>query len=292
MSKQDYIDHVVGSLPYWFVKNPRAMENIEAFAEIFCRAEEQSVFFQQMTFIEQATDGPPDWLNQHAIDRSLLRQGGESNPSLRQRIRSFDKVLSYEAILAYVQSVTLASGLAGTATLLEVKQNKAFFVTHTDQLGVGGVFTDLGSGEFAFEPSTGVSLDSTINPNALPKYLEIAVASSAGNTGIFEVTGAYASGPKYGNLVGVAETDSFASWRLFDRDLDLEDITTYDDAFYYDPATIGANQAAYRMSGEKQTLVIMLPFGCTQALVSSINDGLILIKGAGTEILIECRIVP
>lgn len=294
MSKQDYIDHVVGSLPTWFVRNERNMENIKAFAEIFCRAEDQSVFFHQMTFIDQATEGPPDWLNQHAIDRSLLRQGGEDNATLRQRIRSFDNSLSYEALLAYIQNIATAAGLVGTVTLLELRQNKAFSLVNADQSGTGGEFTDLSDGDdgFAFEPDAGVTLSSMLNPNAREQCLTISSANSAGNDGTFVTDGAYESGPSYDNPTGVAETDPGAAWRLFTKDLDDEDVTTFQDAFFYDPATVGGNQAAYRMTDQVQVLVVILPFGCTQTLVDSIQDGLSLIKGAGVKISVECRLNP
>jgi len=51
MSKQDYIEHVISSLPPWFTKTERSLEIINAFAEMFCRAEEQGDFFHSVSLL-------------------------------------------------------------------------------------------------------------------------------------------------------------------------------------------------------------------------------------------------
>ncbi|MCP3669251.1 MAG: hypothetical protein GY814_02215 [Gammaproteobacteria bacterium] len=211
---------------------------------------------------------------------------------MRERIRSFSNVLSYEALLDYIQGIVTASGLTGDVALLELKQNKTFSLVHSDQSGTGGQFTDLGDEEdgFAFEPTDGVTLSNMLNPTPKETYLNVSTATSAANDGTFLVDGAYESGPSYDNAAGVAETDPLATWRLFNKDLDGQDVTTFHDGFFYDPTTAGGDQAGYRMTDQEQVIIVILPFGCTQTLVYSVLDGLSLIKGAGIKVLVECRL--
>ena len=292
MSKQDYIDHVIGSLPHWFVENERIKELIQGFAEMYCRAEEQSVFFQQMSFIDQAFDGPPDWLNQHAIDRGLLRQGGETNPALRDRIRGLDDAVNYPSVLAAAQAIIDAAGIVGDVHLLELRENRAFYLTRGDQSGTGGQFTDLNDGAdgFAFEPTSGITISPTSSTTANSFILEITGANSPDNDGQHVVDGAYLTGPSYNDPTGVAEADPTVTWSMYQANASGTNTSNFKDAFFMDHTD--PNACGFRMSNSGATLVVILPFGCTQTTLDAITELLYNIKGAGVQLLVECRQNP
>ena len=281
MSKQDYIDHVVGSLPRWFVANERVMENISAFAEIFCRAEEQSEFFHQMTFIEQATEGPPDWLNQHAVDRSSLRQPGETNSALRTRIKGAPDTLTLDTLLQAVQGIVDDAGIIGTEAVLELRPNKAFFANNTAEADSFGVFSGTAP-DMIFTPTVP---SKTLPPrDGMTASVEIAFTGSAsiGNDGTFVITGYDGDGITYTNAAGVPEVDGTVAWALVEKDVDGNVLEPRRRAYF---------SRGYRMGGSN-ALIVMLPFGCTSVTEAAVVETLRLIRGAGVKIIVECRQNP
>lgn len=286
MSVQDYIDHALGALPRWFKREDRSFENIKAFAEIFQATEDQIAFWQSQTFITQAV-GPvgttePDWLNQHAIDRNTERQDGETNAALRDRLRTFPDALHLDAVTDTAQSVVDAEGIVGTVAVLELRANRAFFVQQQEQSGTGGEFSNGASGAL-FKPDAGFAKLNPKYDGVATHKLVVSSANSAGNDGTFEIEAIEGDFLRFTNGSQVSEVDPSADWQ----------IQKYDSS---DNLLDGRQQAyfsrGYRMGARVPTLVIMLPYGCTESTRLSVLEALRQKKAAGVRVIVECRENP
>ncbi len=281
MPKQDYIDHVLQSLPKWFTKSEREYETIKAFAEMFARVDEQDSFYHEMTFILNADEGPPDWLNQHAVDRRLLRQGGESNDSLRDRIRSLADAVNIATVTSTVQSIVDNQGIVGTVYILELRQNRGFFQVNATQSGTGGEFVALTGDSFAFVPDVTHENPLTTNGAIANNLIKVSGAATAANDGDYVITGAYLNGVTFDNASGVSETDPTVSWTLTRTNTDGFEVQGFADCFF---------DRGYRMSQDRSAFLVILPFGCDQTTIDTVADLLTSVKGAGVFLLIECRL--
>lgn len=284
MSIQNYIDHALNALPKWFSDRDRPFENIKAFAEIFQRVEDQTLFWKALSFIKTAVGpvtGQPDWLNQHAVDRGTGRQSGESDQALQDRLRSFSDALSIAVLLAAAQQIVDAAGVVGTVTMLELRPNRAFFTDLQPQQGAGGTFS-------------GTPPDMVWSPILIPYQIEqkydgtdhyaltISGANSPGNDGTFVVDSLVGDGIAYQNASGVAEVDA-ADWELNRVDADGNILETFRQSYF---------SRGHRIGTQRASLVVMLPYGCTPAISAAVAEALRLKKGAGVQVLVECRANP
>lgn len=282
MAIQDYIDHALNALPVWFSDEPRTLETIRAFAVLFDRAQSQMEFWHDMTFVlnADADPGQPDWLQQHAIDRNLRRQDGESDGALRERIRGFASTLTLPAVLALVQDIVDAEGIVGTVAILELREAKAHFGDFTSDGGTGVVFTD--------GPEVDqVLLDLTGGPAGVPTLnqdkIVISGALSAANDGTFLIEGLLNNNFIITNAGGVFETDATAAWTWQKFDTSNNLIDGFAKAYF---------SRGHRMADTNAALVVILPFGCTAATVASVQQALLDNTGAGIQNIVECRANP
>lgn len=279
--EQDLFQFAVKSLPRWFTSTPRALEELGGFVKIFNRARAQTVFWASQTFIGNAvgaTAGEPDWLEQHARDRGTSRQEGETDAALRTRLRNREDALTRAALLALINSMLDAAGVASNAYgLVELRRDRAFMLTRVQTTGaaaLGDAFTKVG---------TAMTLTVAAAPWKswmLGRQLTISGATSGANNGTFVVTGFVGNvGVKYVNAAGVAEAATPVAWAI-------------------DAAFNGHKDAyltrGYRMAGPGSTagLVAILPFGTTEALRLAIYEALRTRKAAGISLAVERRMVP
>jgi len=280
MSIQDYIDHALESLPAWFSENRTAFEELRGLAVMFDRIETQQQFWHDMTFIGKAVEGPPDWLNQHAIDRGSRRQSNETNEALRARIRRFDQQLTLPAVTALAQAIIDAEGIVGTVFAYPLSPNRAHFGIYTSDTGTGIVFSDgPGIDQVLITLTGGLAGLPIINQDKLT----VSGASSAGNDGTFLIEGFIGDDILITNAGAVFETDAAASWSWVKYDVDDNISDGFGRAFL---------SRGYRMGDNNSALVIILPFGCTTATQASIQQALLDNAGAGIQIIVECRANP
>lgn len=288
MAVQDYIDHVLNALPKWFSNRSREFENVKAFAEIFQAVEDQAVIWRSqaniLTAVGAVTD-EPDWLAQHAHDRDTRRQENETDVALRERLRTFSDALLISVLLTAAQAIVDAEGIVGTVAILELRPNRAFMAKlDSGGLSTGGTFIGTAP-NMSFVPDAGL-----IKLN--PKYDSVANhqfifsgSNSAGNDGTFQITGVLNDGGSYQNGSGVAEVDATVDWTLQRLNAGGEVLDA------------GAKQQSYfsrgyRLGSAVATLVVMLPFGCTEATRLSVIESFRTKKGAGVRVLVECRTSP
>ena len=276
MAAQDYIDHALNGLPRWFKGDGRALETIKAFAEQFQAAQDESDAWRDQANILDSTG---IWLDQHARDRDTRRQNTETDAALRDRLRTFDDALNFASVLAAAQSVVDAEGIVGTVAMVELRQERGFFVTHLAQTGTGGVFS--GAAPMLFTPDAGFEA-LVQRPRNITFQVTFSGSLSAGNDGTFACT-ASGNALSYTNGSGVAETDATVSWTL-------ERVTAA-------PSVLTNRQAAYMSRGYRfglsiPTLVIILPYGCTESTRLAVAEATRQKRGAGVRVIVECRANP
>lgn len=291
MAVQDYIDHVLNALPKWFSNRDRSYENIRAFAEIFQDAQDQNDSWRTQANILTAVGaapGEPDWLSQHAVDRDTRRQESESDPALRDRLRTFPDALNLTTLQATVQSIVDAEGINGTSELYELRPNRAFFTTLTAPTGVGGTFTGTPPNMF-FEPDAGLA---KINPkydSTVSHRLNISGATSAGNDGTPALDGIVGDTVAHQNAGGVVEVDPGVSWSIERLDASGNVLDGRQQAYL---------SRGYRLGSGVASLLVILPYGdiagphCTEATRLSVIEALRQKKGAGVKVIVECRENP
>lgn len=117
------VQHAQESLPRWWSKSERGLEDINAIAEVMVTVLLQCEDWLRMTFI---LDSDGKWLIQHARDRGVSPQANESEATLKERIRRPEEAVTRGAILAVVNAVLVAAGLPGTATMIELPRDACF----------------------------------------------------------------------------------------------------------------------------------------------------------------------
>lgn len=285
MAVQDYIDHVLNALPKWFSNRDRSFENVKAFAEIFQDAQDQSDFWRTQAAILTAvgaTPGEPDWLSQHAVDRDTRRQENETDPALRDRIRTFPDALNLVTLQDTVQSIVDAEGIIGTSELYELRPNRAFFAPLLVQGGTGGTFTGTAPDMF-FQPDAGFQKLNPKYDGVTSHVLSIFSAASGGNDGGFVIDDIVGDSLAYQNGPGVAEVDAGAIWVIRKLDASFNALDGRQQAYL---------SRGYRLGTDVATLMVILPFGCTEATRLSVIEALRPKKGAGVKVIVECRENP
>jgi hypothetical protein len=277
--KQEFLDHAVAAFPNWFASNGRTLENLNAFAEIFCHAADQVGYWQAMSFLLKANGF---WLDQHARDRGTRRQENESDEALAARLRTFEDAVTAPALEDVVQAILDAEGIIGDAAIMELRRDKAYFVTLISQTGTGGTFSDLAGDLVRFEPTAGM-LALLKNGKTDEFRVILSGAATAGNDGTFTITGLFGDAVEYDNASGFAEADAGVSWEIARYDAFGNKLDGFQDSFV---------SRGDRMSETKSSFIVILPFGCTEATRLAVIEALRQRKGAGTVVYVECRTSP
>jgi hypothetical protein len=127
----DLIAHAAKATPgYWSTPN-RTREDFKALAAALRTADDAVANWLRMTYVLYA-DGA--WLDQHAKDRGMARQSGESAASLRTRIRQVDPAVTPAAITEIVQAILTANGLPTTMGLVELPRDQMHLGTSTSAI--------------------------------------------------------------------------------------------------------------------------------------------------------------
>jgi hypothetical protein len=306
--EQDLFDEGRAVVPHWFFSRARANEELGMFAKMVGAGLAQIRDWLQVqtkiTTAQGATSTTPDWLGQHARDRGTFRQSGESDAALRDRLRKFEHGLTRTYLLQAVQSMLTTYGVAGTAYMVELPRDGAFFGTVTANTGAGGVFSGPVSGTMTFTPSAkfrmppfkralsqfdadGETDDPTtfapVNGRVRSYQITFTGSTSAGNNGTFATTGMVGNGVQYTNASGVAGTDVAPTWTVKRKDWQGVVLDGRKDTYL---------SRGFRLNRRGGEIIIILPYGTTEAQRKSILEMVRTKKGAGIGLRVERRANP
>lgn len=123
---QALFDHAKQSLPRWLTNGKNtAVEWLYAFVGIFDSARTQAQDWLDITYFDNASGLE---LDQHALDRGTVRRSGESDVTLRERLRNISDVVTEPALKTAIDAILAASGL-GPCTFLNLRRDRAYFHT-------------------------------------------------------------------------------------------------------------------------------------------------------------------
>ncbi len=244
----------------------------------------RSLFRQSL--ITQSTAGPPDFTNQHAIDRGTSRQNGESTATLQERIRTTEAAITRPALLETAQGIVDASGVVGTVAIVELKRDGAHYGSYTEQSGTGGTFSNV-DGSMVFTPATPFAAPVEVN---FPRSgmggnpgISISGAAASANNGTYSVTNLYLNGVKFNNT-GVIGIDPTVSWVLRKRDALANVLDNHSRSYF---------GRGYRMWQPVPTKwVFILPYGTTAGTAAAVYEAVRQKKAAGQAIAVERRLNP
>ncbi len=285
-TQDDLLEHARGAIPRHFSRPARPQEEMYAFAEIMETSHGVVEDWTLQTYIE---DCEGIWLDAHAEDRALRRQTDETNDQLRERLRRPpDDAVTRPALLTAVQALLEAAGVVVAPSMVEVRRDRGFFGTFTTRSGTGGTIAIRDDGLITFEPDVAFALPVEVDhprsgAQGQPQLI-IAGAAVAANDGTFEVTELDGNAVVFTNALGVADVDLALTWELHQRDVDgnLRD----------DGRARAYYGRGYRMGGDKPHMIVILPFGTSDALAASVRDLLRSRKAAGVRLTVEVRGVP
>lgn len=127
-SQQDLFDHAKGALPRRLFTDPALHEFLQGCAVMFDAAKQTiDAWLKTQAFILTATGV---WLDQHAKDRGLYRQSGESDAALAQRIRQYQDAITATVLKSVINAILAAAGVAGTCAIVELRRDRAFMATN------------------------------------------------------------------------------------------------------------------------------------------------------------------
>jgi len=105
---QALYDHARSSLPRWLTSDPSALnEWLYASAQLGAAVQAQNQEWVDETYLDRAS---PLALNQHALDRGTTRRDGESDDTLRLRLRTVTDVVTEPALLTGINQILDAAG--------------------------------------------------------------------------------------------------------------------------------------------------------------------------------------
>lgn len=291
LTEQELYDFARGSIPRWFFTRARSEEELGAFVKIFDAAKLQIVAYFDQTLILQATNVPPDYLDQHARDRGTARQDGETDASLRQRLRTVEDAVTRPILLAVANAMIDAFPVVGDAFMLELRRDRAFFGKFTDRAGTGGTFATVSGTTRKFTPTVpfprpiefGVPRSgSQGNPRLI-----ISSAGAPGNNGTFALTNVDDDAAVYVNATGVNGADPTVAWAIRHYDIDGNPRSS---STGLSRAFISRGYRGWPSAGA--ALHIILPFGTSATQAAAVEEAIRTRKAAGVRLVVERRLVP
>lgn len=293
--EQELLDFALSALPSWFSDTESRDLAIEAgMAKMAGMARAQASYWFGQTLITTATGpatGTPDWLQQHALDRDTRRTNGEASPGLQERLRQYPDAINRTSILAVAQSIVDAAGVTGDVAMVELRKDRGFLNLNLSQVGRGGVFSSGVGDRMLFTPDEGWlgGRPPFRGPGVEPPIgytIDIQNSNSITNDGVFEVLAMSGNAVVYENPSGVAEADPGADWQIDRGDRYGNRITS---VF----APVGRRgtylSRGHRMGGRQPLIVLILPFGSSAAVASSVEEAIRQRKAAGIRAVIERR---
>lgn len=283
IDEQRYYDFAKAALPPWI---PDPDEFLMGAAKVFGGVHAVITYLFGNALISTAvgaTASTPDWLNQHAADRSTRRILTEDDPTLRKRLRTFPDALTRAALLSVADAQLVAAGVSGSSAMVELPRDMAHSGAYDADAGTGGTFTKVGS-IVTFTPATAWAAPPFRDPSIVPvrtHRLVISGAADAGNDGTYPITSLDGNGAVYTNAGGVAAVDATVAWSVQTRDPEGNVRDGFARAY---------SQRGYRSSRLRpQTIVIILPFGTSAVVAASVAEAVRQRKAAGIVVKIERR---
>lgn len=285
--EQNFYDFAKASLPDWI---PDGDEFLMGAAKMFGSVKALIDYLFGQALIGSAvgaTATTPDWLNQHARDRGTARVDGEDDPTLRDRLRKVSDALTRASILDAVNSILVAAGISDEAALVELPKHGAHSGTYASDTGTGGTFAVAGT-VVTFTPDTAWARPpywaAALVPTRTTK-LVISGAADASHDGTHAITGLSGDGAQYTDASpGAAGADPTVTWRVDTTDVEGNVRDEFARAY---------SQRGYRSARlVPLRIVIILPFGSTDAITASVTEALRQKKAAGVAVTVETRAIP
>lgn len=290
--EQEIFDFAVESLPRWFTRDTRAREDLIAAAKLFGAVRAMVSYWFGQTLIGEAQgpiSGLPDWLGQHAVDRGTRRQIGESDATLKQRLRNVPDAITRPALLAAAQAIVDAEGIVGDVVMVELPRDGAHYGTYESISGLGAHVVPSG---------TTIRLTPYELPWPMPPFrsssvppprsyeIEVSFAADAPNLVAWTpITGLDGDAVIFENPTGgyfVDDPDLVWSVRKVNRR-----------GFPMDGRARAYYGRGYRASrAAPGTIVMILPFGATAGTETSVREMLRQKKAAGIAARVERRLSP
>lgn len=304
--EQKLADAANAVLPEWFSASGRVQEEVGMMAKQHGAILAQGQHQIAQLYIGTAagpTGSEPDWLDMLAQDRGTHRQANETTAVLRERLQRPPSAVVRSEVLAEVQAMVDASttGITTPVAMVEFPRDAAHLGTWvqdvTQAADVGGRFLKSSNGTtmtfIPNRPFVWTPYVEGISGQVKAVTIQIFFANSAGNDGSFLTTDIVDDGSvTYENANGVAEVDAVCGWATFRLDfyparLDLHAMAFCDRGFRC--------WRGQTVSGEKKAnggFLIILPYGCNEALRLSVREMLRQKKAAGFTALVERRQSP
>jgi hypothetical protein len=186
-TEQELRDHYLALGP-GFLQEPEELldAQIRLVAAIFAEIEAAIDTFHARTFLDTA-DG--SWLDQHGIERGVLRYDAESDTDLRVRVKLIEEKLTPVAIVTAVDALLAV----GTCILREHLGDGAFsdFPGPQGYAGMGVTYDGIRAFTVLIEAQLSTRADRAY---ALPAATTIGTQSSAGDDGSIPDVTAFADG--------------------------------------------------------------------------------------------------
>lgn len=281
--QQRIYDHVVGSLPPWFLQEAGAEDFLAALVAALDLVRVHRETLVDQRFILTADNGVPDWLGEHASQHGTRQQSGEDADALRQRLRAFPDAVTPDAVAAAVNGVLAAAGL-GTCALVDLRDDRAHFGSYVAVTGTGGaVAAGDAANEWVFTPTSPPSAPGIVGRDTVT----LSSLAHPGNNGTFVITGYKGNGYRYQNASGVAEVAAGAAW-------------SWDKRVAGSPAPQAAQDGhkraylsrGYRCGSDRYVLVVILPYPTDAGVAAGVAELLRLIVAGGVKIIVERRLNP
>lgn len=289
--KQQLLEFAQEALPKYWSKAPRKQEDLNAIAEIMAIALGVAMDRIRQTYILDA-EGP--WLRQHARDRGISLQEGESEASLRQRIRTVADAVTRPALLAGVQAILATAGVGGQAAAVDLRRDRAFYGVSEERVTTGATFGASNDGLLTILPDAPFELPIEVgfarsgrqaNPRvyivdwpAAPALEEVPleVVALSGNALVVDVA---AQAPGH---------EANATIHLWKYDTEATDVQRDEDP----PRARAFRGRGYRRNGSRSGFAFILPYGTPDGAVNSVRDYLRIWKAFGVRSAVEVRENP
>ncbi len=122
---QALFDHAKNAIPRFITDGKNsALEWLYAFVAIFDPVRSQGQDYLDLTYLDGATGRS---LDQHARDRGTARRLGETDDTLRERLRAIEDMVTEPALKAGVNAILEAAGISTDCSLVNLRRDRGHF---------------------------------------------------------------------------------------------------------------------------------------------------------------------
>ena len=300
--EQKLADAANAALPEWFSASGRVQEEVGMMAKQMGAVLAQGRSQIAQTYIRTAA-GPvnmePDWLDMLAEDRGTHRQSGETTDMLRTRLQRPPNAVVRSEILAEAQAMVDAAtdGITTPVAMVEFPRDAAHLGTWiSDTAATGGAFVK-DSTTITFTPNrpfVWTPFVQGISGAIIATTLEI--YGSASNDGAFLITGITSGGGVvyHNDNPGGGANETSATCEWYTRRYDRQEASVDGKAMAFCDRGFRCWRGQTAHSGKKANggFLIVLPYGCSEALRLSVREMLRQKKAAGFTAMVERRQSP